>query len=533
MGRADPAGSRVTQTPRPVRILVGTVGGQGGGLLCDWLVKGLLNAGWQAQSIGLLGLSQRAGSVVYYVEARPPGSAPFFAAYAAPADVDLVLAQEFLELGRILQGGYAREGCTVIANTYRYYGTLEKTPAEGGVYPSGVIRRAAEELAGDAYLFHAQELVARAGLSHLSSNAVLLGAVAASRPLDLPAEPFEAAIREAEVGVEDNLKAFALGYSRMRAGTLPRSDFNERPVLDWAGIAAEREERLPRGQRGAYRTLLEEAREAHPAMARIHAEALYRLIDFQSVRYAHAYLRRVDELAVLERARGANAELPVTAAYAQHLAMWMGYEDAPRVAQLKTRPERFAQIRAEHRVKPGERFIVEDFLAPDPPQLYGMLPASLGRAVRRLGHLLRKDFDALSWTMRVRTSGPFGYLQLRAVAALRHIRGISLRHREEQAAIARWTEAVRRWLDSDPALAFLAADAGRVVKGYGRVRNLALADLWAFLDEGLPALRALAEQGGDALATGTHALRTLASEAGKGQAALAVIAAERARRHAA
>ena len=134
---------------RPIRILVGTVGGQGGGVLSDWLVKGLLNAGWQAQSIGLLGLSQRAGSVIYYVEARPPGSPPLFSAYASPADVDLVLAQEFLELGRILAGGFAREGCTIVANTYRYYGTLEKTPAEGGVYPSGVIRKAAEELSDD------------------------------------------------------------------------------------------------------------------------------------------------------------------------------------------------------------------------------------------------------------------------------------------------------------------------------------------------------------------------------------------------
>jgi indolepyruvate ferredoxin oxidoreductase beta subunit len=50
---------------RATRILIGTVGGQGGGVLSDWLVKGLLNAGWQAQSIGLLGLSQRAGSVIY------------------------------------------------------------------------------------------------------------------------------------------------------------------------------------------------------------------------------------------------------------------------------------------------------------------------------------------------------------------------------------------------------------------------------------------------------------------------------------
>ena len=61
----------MTQTNRSVRVLIGTVGGQGGGLLCDWFIRGLLHAGWNAQSIGLLGLSQRAGSVIYYVEAAP------------------------------------------------------------------------------------------------------------------------------------------------------------------------------------------------------------------------------------------------------------------------------------------------------------------------------------------------------------------------------------------------------------------------------------------------------------------------------
>jgi indolepyruvate ferredoxin oxidoreductase beta subunit len=506
---------------RATRILIGTVGGQGGGVLSDWLVKGLLNAGWQAQSIGLLGLSQRAGSVIYYVEARPFGDKPpILSAYAAPGDVDLLLAQEFLELGRLLQGGFAHPDCTIIANTYRYYGTLEKTPAEGGIYPSGVIRKAAETLSGDSYLFHAQELVAQAGLSLLSSNAILLGAVAASKVFDLPAEPFRRAIEEAEVNVADNLKAFDLGYSMMRGGTLPRALFKESEVLDWQQLAEQREAALPPRRRAEYRRLLEQARGAAPALSRIFAEACYRLLDFQDGAYVRDYLTRVRDVQAAEKARSGDDSTAVTAAYAQHLANWMSYEDAPRVAQLKLRPERFARMRKEHNVRGEDPFWVDDFLAPDPPQIYGMLPAPLGRWVRERGRRWRQDFDHIAMPMRVRSNRPWGYFTLSVVAGMRHLRRHSLRHHEELALLKRWHDAVLHWLGRDATLGRLAADAGRVVKGYGRVRDQALDDLWAFIDQGLPLLEQLAAFGADAGAAGDEALKVLASEAGKGAAAL-------------
>ena len=506
---------------RATRILIGTVGGQGGGVLADWMVKGLINAGWQAQSIGLLGLSQRAGSVIYYVEARPHGDKPpILSAYAVPGDVDLLLSQEFLELGRLLQGGFAHPDCTIIANTYRYYGTLEKTPAEGGIYPSGVIRKAAETLSSDSYLFHAQEVVAQAGLSLLSSNAVLLGAVVASKVFDLPAEPFHAAIKEAEVGVADNLKAFDLGYRMMRDGTLPRALFKESEVLDWQQLAQQREQALPQRRRSDYRSLLDQARSAVPPLSRIFAEACYRLLDFQDAAYVRDYIARVQEVHAAETAKSGTDNSIVTASYAQHLANWMSYEDAQRVAQLKLRPERFAKMRQDHSVRGEDPFWVDDFLAPDPPQIYGMLPAPIGRWIRARGRRWRADFDHMSMPMRVRINRPWGYLTMSLVAAMRHLRRRSLRHHEELILLQRWRDAVLHWLGRDATLGRLAADAGRVVKGYGRVRDKALDDLWMFIDQGLPLLEQLSAAGGDAAAVGDEALKLLASEAGKGAACL-------------
>jgi hypothetical protein len=52
------------------------------------------------------------------------------------------------------------------------------------------------------------------------------------------------------------------------------------------------------------------------------------------------------------------------------------------------------------------------------------------------------------------------------------------------------------------------------------VRDQAPDDLWTFIDQGLPLLEQLAATGGNAGAVGDDALKVLASEAGKGAAAL-------------
>ena len=155
--------------------------------------------------------------------------------------------------------------------------------------------------------------MAQAGLSLLSSNAVLLGAVVASKVFDLPAEPFHRAIEEAEVGVSDNLKAFDLGYRMMRDGTLPRARFKESEVLDWQQLAQQREAALPHAGRADYRQLLDQARSAVPPLSRIFAEACYRLLDFQDAAYVRDYIARVQELHAAETAKSGAGNSIVTA----------------------------------------------------------------------------------------------------------------------------------------------------------------------------------------------------------------------------
>ena len=83
------------------------MGGQGGGVLADWVV-GLAEAqGWAAQSTSVPGVAQRTGATIYYIEMAPPkgGTQPVFALMPTPGDVDIVMASELMEAGRsVLRG---------------------------------------------------------------------------------------------------------------------------------------------------------------------------------------------------------------------------------------------------------------------------------------------------------------------------------------------------------------------------------------------------------------------------------------------
>ena len=54
---------------RPITIAVLAIGGQGGGVLVDWIVALAERQGWRAQSTSVPGVAQRTGATIYYVEA--------------------------------------------------------------------------------------------------------------------------------------------------------------------------------------------------------------------------------------------------------------------------------------------------------------------------------------------------------------------------------------------------------------------------------------------------------------------------------
>jgi len=203
--------------------------------------------------------------------------------------------------------------------------------------------------------------------------------------------------------------------------------------------------------------------ESFPAELRpILRQAIPRLVDYQDRGYAERYLERLRPF-VDER------DLELGRLVARYLAVWMTYEDAVRVAQLKTRASRFERIRRDKGVTAGE-IVVTDFLKPDLDELYGVLPRRLVAPFARWAER-RWPHGRPSLGQHVKTTTVSGYLRVWLLTLLRPLRPISYRAHEEHARMERWLHAVARCATWDRTLACEVARAAQLVKGYGDVRR--------------------------------------------------------------
>ena len=91
---------------QPIKIAILAIGGEGGGVLSDWIVELAEQHGYLAQATSVPGVAQRTGATIYYVELFPradaetAGMAPVLALMPMPGDVDIVLASELMEAAR-------------------------------------------------------------------------------------------------------------------------------------------------------------------------------------------------------------------------------------------------------------------------------------------------------------------------------------------------------------------------------------------------------------------------------------------------
>jgi len=100
----EPASPSTHRAQRPLSLAIAALGGQGGGVLADWIVEIAESHGWIVQLTSVPGVAQRTGTTVYYLEMCPsPGEGtadPVLALMPVPGDVDVVVAAELMEAGR-------------------------------------------------------------------------------------------------------------------------------------------------------------------------------------------------------------------------------------------------------------------------------------------------------------------------------------------------------------------------------------------------------------------------------------------------
>ena len=201
---------------RPITILIAALGGEGGGVMADWLMEAATASGFPAQATSIPGVAQRTGATTYYLEVFPvpknklDGKEPVLSLTPSPGNVDIMVASELVEAGRAMQNGYVSpERTTLIASTHRIYATVEKMQMADGRFDSEKVVTAGGVLAKKAVMFDMRKLAQESGTV---INAVLFGAMAGSGVLPLSREACEAAIRRGGRGAEASLRGFAAGY---------------------------------------------------------------------------------------------------------------------------------------------------------------------------------------------------------------------------------------------------------------------------------------------------------------------------------
>jgi indolepyruvate ferredoxin oxidoreductase beta subunit len=434
---------------RPTGILIAALGGEGGGVLAQWLVEAALAAGLPAQSTSIPGVAQRTGATYYYVEIAPVpaanGRAPVLCLAPVPGRVDVVVASELLEAARAIQAGFASAERTVlIASTGRALTTAEKMLPGDGRYDQGALEALATA--------HSRRLIAL-DMAVLARNAgtvvsaVMAGAIAASGALPLPREAFEKVIRSAGVGVDASLRGFAATWDAVTAGARSgaRAVMSARPA-----------EVVPL--------------QAWPEPLRdIVALGSERLREYQDDAYVALYHQRVRRVLAAEQAadpQGVHA-FAVTRETARFLALWMAFDDVIRVAALKTSKARFARVRRELGARDGDIVKVYDILRPGAAELAGLLPPWLARRVLVWDRRRRAKGRPWSLPMQLRSDGVLGLVAMRLLAALKPLRRHGSRYAEEQTAIEAWLAAVERGSREDWSLGDELARCGRLIKGYG------------------------------------------------------------------
>jgi indolepyruvate ferredoxin oxidoreductase, beta subunit len=497
-------------------VLVPAVGGQGGGVLSEWIVDAGLLDGFPVHGTSIPGVAQRTGSTTYYVEIASERGADdlAFSLYPVPGALDVLVAPEFMEVGRMIELGFVSPArTTVIASTHRLLSIHEKIATGRAIYPQDGLRRAAETAAHRLVAFDALALAREHGTE---ANAVLLGALAGAGVLPIAEDAFRRAIERKGVAVKSNLTGFDLGLQLGRSPGAAGTESREAPSLNTAFALGASLDSVPADIRTVVEQMPAEIRE-------VVARGVLRLIDYQDVNYGRRYLHLLRPFVPPAGTQGHRIELGE--AVGRYLALWMSYEDAVRVAELKTRGSRFARIRESVKAGAGE-IVVTDYLKPDLDEIWGVLPDRLVRPFARWAER-RWPHGRPTVGQHVKITTISGFLRVWLLARLKPLRRMSYRAREEHARIGRWLEAVRTCAAWDAALAVEAARAAQLVKGYGDVRRRMLAVHEQMLAAIVNAARLEARSGaGFAVSTALGArLRTLVLSGPDGEAQVPAVTA--------
>lgn len=193
-----------------IALVIAGVGGQGTLLASQIIGHAAVKRGFSVRISETFGMSQRGGPVVSHIRIAKTVYSPLIPLMTA----DLVLGFEPLEALRASVKFLTRGG-SVIVNTRIVY-PVEVNRGDAKYPPLEKILEALRNIASEVVTIDATTLAIKAG-SPISTNIVMLGALAALEKLPLAPEDLREAVKErVPRDVDINLRAFDLGFQAIR-----------------------------------------------------------------------------------------------------------------------------------------------------------------------------------------------------------------------------------------------------------------------------------------------------------------------------
>ncbi|MGZ5194952.1 MAG: indolepyruvate oxidoreductase subunit beta family protein [Ramlibacter sp.] len=490
------------ETTRPISLLVCALGGEGGGVLTEWLIDAARHAGYAAQSTSIPGVAQRTGATTYYIEVFPQplaqlgGKRPVFSLNPVPGALDAVVSSELLETARQIGNGMSSpERTFVITSSSRTLTTQERMQLADGRADSGDLVKIVEDFSREHRIFDMDAIAKEWGTV---VSAVMLGAVAGSGLFPFAREDYENVVRAGGgKSAQASLRGFAKAYEICQSGLDPQS----------TAVPVSPGSRVEPAMTGPFSDFPPQVRDM---LALGHA----RMLEYQGAAYADLYLQRLREVLEAERATDPTGfhAFATTREMARWLALWMAFDDIVRVADLKSRASRWLRVKGEVKAADDDLLRVYDHFKPGAPEFAALLPPSLAERVLRWDRRrVRKGKSPWALPLKIGTHSVFGMLALRTLAGMKWLRVRGSRYANEQAMIARWLAGVVQGLQRDWQLGHEIALCGRLIKGYGATNERGKENLLHVLDHlsQLPSPQAAAQ----AVAAAREA--ALADDAGK------------------
>lgn len=424
---------------KTLTLLIGAMGGEGGGVLTNWIVDAARLAGLAVQATSVPGVAQRTGATTYYIELgekNSGGKSPIFSLYPIAGCLDVMLSSELLEASRALSKGHiTAERTRVITSSNRSYSTTEKITADDSRLDSDKLINI---LRSHSRQFEIWDMRKIADKVQTPISPVMLGLLARSGLLPIKKEHFEEAINKSGKSAGKNIAAFnaAVEYKASEGNSAEKTDVISPLPSEWTSL-------FPT----ANRELL--------------AIAYQRLLRYQDKKYADLLMSRLEFC---------QEDSEVCNLLCKELTALMAYEDVIRVAQLKTESSRFLRIKEEQKISEEDIFELVDFLKPGMRELVDVLPFSIGQRIsKRLDNA--KGTQKSRGGMTLKSSSISGFLALWILTKFRFWRRKTYRFIETQNYIEQWLQTIQSAFGTDRNLALEIINLGKLIKGYGETHE--------------------------------------------------------------